>query len=115
MHIDSSPGAHELRIDGRQYELPGPLEQAFAWPGRPLVVVLLAPAAGPKRLLLLGTDGRLRVRVAAPAGYGFYYLEPLADGVSVVCCTDVAVDGWHDWRFAISPGSGELERIGPSK
>jgi hypothetical protein len=114
MRIDSRPGAAHITLDDRRHELPAPLEQACAWPGRQLVVVLLAPGAGPRRLLLLGPEGDARA-LDPPAGLAFYYLEPLPDRVTVVCTGDVPIDGWQDWRYAIVPGRGELERIGPSK
>ncbi|MDC0669813.1 hypothetical protein [Nannocystis radixulma] len=116
MYIGWQQGDDKIRIGGRTHTLPGPAEQVLAWPGRPLIAVLLEPSAGPQRLLLLDVDGQTYARLGPPDGYDLYYLEPDSGrGVTAVCTTEPPVNGWRDWRFAISVERGELQRISPSK
>lgn len=60
--------------------------------------------------LLSGAGDPLRT-LLPPTGYSFSHAEP---PLILVCRGEAPVDGWWDWRFAVDPATGELERIGPA-
>jgi hypothetical protein len=114
--IEWRAGEPTIQIDGHAHALPGPVDQAMPWPGRPLVAVLLHASAGPQRLLVLDAAGRTIARLAAPPGFDLYYLTPNPRyGLTVVCTTDSPIGGLHDWQFAIALDRGELDRVAPSR
>ncbi|MBZ5712249.1 hypothetical protein [Nannocystis pusilla] len=116
MNIEWQQGSDTIQLEGRTHKLPGPAEQVLEWPGRPLIAVLLASGVEPQRLLLLGPDGQIRGRLGPPAGFELYYLElDPHRGVTAVCTTDTPINGWSDWRFAVSPEIHTLQRFSPSK
>lgn len=111
--IEWSRGSRRLRIGPRDVDLPGPIDQAFAWEKKRVILVLLD---SPAILLVLDYEGRVIHSFPPPEGFSFYYMGYRPnDEVSVVCVTSTPIDGWQDWQFRINLERGELERFAPSK
>lgn len=71
----------------------------------------------------LGPDGRLRLldaagaeagAIEAPPGYRLSHLVETAGRLLVVGQGEAAVEGWHDWHFAIDAQALCLVRAGPA-
>ena len=66
------------------------------------------------RLLLFDPDGAPAGAIAPPPGYRLSHLVETADRLLVVGQGEAAIDGWHDWHFAIDARAGALSRAGPA-
>jgi hypothetical protein len=75
--------------------------------------VALSPA-GEGRLLLFGPGGAPAGAIEPPPGYRFSHLVETPERLLVVGQGEAAVDGWHDWHFAIDARSATLSRAGPA-
>ena len=81
-------------------------------PASGLTVALSPEGAG--RLLLFTPDGVPAGAIDAPPGYRLSHLVETPNRLLVVGQGDVAVDGWHDWHFAIDAEKAALARAGPA-
>ncbi|HEV2817493.1 MAG TPA: hypothetical protein VGW40_09780 [Allosphingosinicella sp.] len=77
-----------------------------------LLVALSPEGAG--RLLLFAPDGAPAATIDPPPGYRLSHLVEAPDRLLVVGQGDAAVDGWHDWHFAIDAAKAALVRAGPA-
>jgi len=66
------------------------------------------------RLLLFDRDGAPAGSIDPPPGYRLSHLVETADRLLVVGQGESAVDGWHDWHFAIDAEKAALARAGPA-
>jgi len=66
------------------------------------------------RLLLYDADGEPAGAIAPPPGYRLSHLVETADRLLVVGQGEAAVDGWHDWHFAVDARGFTLSRAGPA-
>jgi hypothetical protein len=71
-------------------------------------------AEGEGRLLLFGPDGAPAGAIDPPPGYRLSHLVETPDRLLVVGQGETAVDGWHDWHFAIDAEKAALTRAGPA-
>jgi hypothetical protein len=69
---------------------------------------------GEGRLLLFDPDGAPAGAIGPPPGYRLSHLVETPDRLLVVGQGESAVDGWHDWHFAIDARSATLVRAGPA-
>jgi hypothetical protein len=69
---------------------------------------------GEGRLLLFGPDGAPAGAIDPPPGYRLSHLIETPDRLLVVGQGEAAVDGWHDWHFAIDAATMTLSRVGPA-
>lgn len=75
--------------------------------------VALSPE-GEGRLLLFDPGGVPAGAIHPPPGYRLSHLVETPGRLLVVGQGDCAVDGWHDWHFAIDARSATLTRAGPA-
>ena len=80
----------------------------------PVSGLAVALSAAGDRLLLFDADGAPAGAIASPPGYRLSHLVETADGLLVVGQGKAAVDGWHDWHFAVDVRSRTLNRAGPA-
>lgn len=71
-------------------------------------------ALGEGRLLLFAPDGAAAGEIGPPPGYRLSHLVATPDRLLVVAQGEAAVDGWHDWHFAIDARAATLARAGPA-
>jgi hypothetical protein len=71
-------------------------------------------AEGEGRLLLFDPDGAPAGAIGPPPGYKLSHLVETPDRLLVVGQGEAAVDGWHDWHFAIDVRTMTLSRGGPA-
>jgi len=69
---------------------------------------------GGGRLLLFDPGGAPAGAIEAPPGYTLSHLVETPDRLLVVGQGEAAVDGWHDWHFAIDARDAALTRAGPA-
>jgi hypothetical protein len=69
---------------------------------------------GEGRLLLFDPDGAPAGAIDPPPRYRLSHLVETPDRLLVVGQGDSAVDGWHDWHFAIDARRATLTRAGPA-
>jgi hypothetical protein len=75
--------------------------------------VTLSPE-GEGHLLLADPDGAPAGAIGPPPGYRLSHLVETPDRLLVVGQGETAVDGWHDWQFAIDVRNATLVRVGPA-
>lgn len=69
---------------------------------------------GRGQLLLFDSDGAPAGAIDPPPGYRLSHLVETPDRLLVVGQGEAAVDGWHDWHFAIDVRGATLRRAGPA-
>lgn len=77
-----------------------------------LVVALSREDGG--RLHLFSPAGAATGTIDAPSGYALSHLVAAPAGLMVVGQGESAVDGWHDWHFAIDAAAASLSRASPA-
>jgi len=80
----------------------------------PVSGLQVALSAESGELLLFDADGAPAGAIAPPPGYRLSHLVETPDRLLVVGQGEAAVDGWHDWHFAIDARGFTLSRAGPA-
>lgn len=79
------------------------------------VIVAICRGKYPYQIKVFSPEGNEEFAFKEPEPFEFYYLKKHSSyGVSIICTSDMPVDGRMDWQFEIDYKTGQLKRSAPS-
>ncbi|GEM_PF-2165216 len=87
------------------------IQNAIIYEEKMIVFLLVGNEPTKRKILCLSCHGDLKYSIYPPDGWFFSYItkHPTAK-ISVVCGSNIKVEGWYDWHFAIDPYNGNLKK-----